>query len=169
MADTDYKAPEVAYYEHRDQDPTPNVRGDDVLDKSQQLGVDVSDLVASKVAEDDMVAVSAECMSLRSPAGWRIMGIMFVMGMNQAAYGIDWAVIGNINAFPSWHAYFDFETSGPVLGTLNALMSIGTFCGAPFLALADVWGRRSVNFIGNFLVIIGAILQSQAPNIACFM
>lgn len=48
-------------------------------------------------------------------------------------------------------------------------MTIGSFVGAPFLVLSDVWGRRSVNFLGNALVIVGAILQSQAPNIACFM
>jgi len=46
---------------------------------------------------------------------------------------------------------------------------IGSVCGAPFLVLSDVYGRRSVNFAGNALTIIAAIMQSQAPNLPVFM
>ena len=48
-------------------------------------------------------------------------------------------------------------------------MRIGTVCGAPFLALNDKIGRRGVNFLGNALVILAAIMQGLAPNVACFM
>ena len=48
-------------------------------------------------------------------------------------------------------------------------MLIGSVCGAPFLVLSDVYGRRSVNFAGNALTIIAAIMQSQAPNLPVFM
>lgn len=48
-------------------------------------------------------------------------------------------------------------------------MLIGNFVGAPFLALADVIGRRGINFLGNFIVIVAALLQGLAPNLACFM
>jgi MFS family permease len=136
---------------------------------SDKAAVDVVDVVLNRIDEDDMIAVSASCMKLRSPTGWRIAGILLVMGLNQAGYGIDWAVIGSINSYPTWHAYFNFPNDGPVLGTLNALMSIGGFVGAPFLLFSDVYGRRSVNFIGNFIVVIAAIMQSQAPNIGVFM
>ena len=48
-------------------------------------------------------------------------------------------------------------------------MTIGNFCGAPFLALGDVIGRRGVNFAGNIIVIIAALLQGLAPNLATLM
>lgn len=48
-------------------------------------------------------------------------------------------------------------------------MTIGLIVGAPFLTFADVIGRRGMNFIGNFLVIIAALIQGFAPNIRVFM
>lgn len=65
--------------------------------------------------------------------------------------------------------YFGFPNSGAILGTINGLMTIGNFCGAPFLALGDVIGRRGVNFAGNVIVIIAALLQGLAPNLAALM
>jgi len=52
---------------------------------------------------------------------------------------------------------------------MNALMTIGNFCGAPFLGLADIIGRRGINFVGNFIVIVAAILQGCAVNLGMFM
>lgn len=65
--------------------------------------------------------------------------------------------------------YFGFPNSGAILGTINGLMTIGNFCGAPFLALGDVIGRRGVNFAGNIIVIIAALVQGLAPNLAALM
>lgn len=48
-------------------------------------------------------------------------------------------------------------------------MTIGTICGAPFLSLQDVIGRRGVNFLGNVLVIMAALLQGLATNLPTFM
>lgn len=48
-------------------------------------------------------------------------------------------------------------------------MTIGTFVGAPFLALGDVIGRRGVNFLGNAIVVIAALVQGLAPNLPCLM
>lgn len=48
-------------------------------------------------------------------------------------------------------------------------MTIGNFCGAPFLALGDVIGRRGINFLGNFIVIIAALVQGLAPNLPALM
>ncbi|EKD20139.1 uncharacterized protein L3040_002188 [Drepanopeziza brunnea f. sp. 'multigermtubi'] len=42
-------------------------------------------------------------------------------------------------------------------------------CGAPFLALSDVIGRRGINFLGNFIVILAALLQGLSTNLAMFM
>ncbi|KAH8898367.1 general substrate transporter [Thozetella sp. PMI_491] len=137
--------------------------------QAQKLGVEVEEVVINRIADDDLMRISSECLTLRSKAGFRMMLIIIVMGFNQAGYGIDWAVIGNINSFPAWHAYFGFESSGPIIGTINALMQIGTFVGAPFLALSDVIGRRGINFLGNAIVIVAALMQGLAPNLPCFM
>lgn len=48
-------------------------------------------------------------------------------------------------------------------------MTIGSFCGAPFLGLSDIIGRRGVNFLGNAIVIVAAILQGCAINLGMFM
>lgn len=88
------------------------------------------------------------------------------MGFNQAAYGVDWGVVGGINAFDRWHNYYGFGNTGVTISTINALMQIGIFVGAPFLALSDVIGRRGVNFAGNLLTIIAAFMQGNAPNLA---
>lgn len=69
----------------------------------------------------------------------------------------------------SWHSYFNFGTSGSTYGVLNALMTIGTLCGAPFLGLADVIGRRGINFSGNAIVIFACIMQGCAVNMPMFM
>jgi hypothetical protein len=58
----------------------------DALDEANKLGIDVSEVVANRVAEDDLHAVSAACMSLKSPAGWRIAGIIFVMGISEFSF-----------------------------------------------------------------------------------
>jgi MFS family permease len=52
---------------------------------------------------------------------------------------------------------------------MNALMTIGSFVGAPFLALGDVIGRRGINFLGNAIVILAAVLQAFSTNLAMFM
>lgn len=48
-------------------------------------------------------------------------------------------------------------------------MTIGNFLGAPFLALGDVIGRRGVNFLGNLIVVIAALVQGLAPNLPALM
>jgi MFS family permease len=143
-------------------------RGDPTA-ASRKLGIDVVDAVLDRVAEDDVMAISQSCLQLRSRTGLRLVGILFVMGINQAAYGVDWAVIGNINAYDTWHDYFGFGNTGAILATINSLMLIGSVCGAPFLVLSDIFGRRSVNFAGNACSIVAAIMQSQAPNLPVFM
>ncbi|KAF2013955.1 putative MFS sugar transporter protein [Aaosphaeria arxii CBS 175.79] len=132
--------------------------------------VATEEIVVQRITDDDLIKMSKEAFpNFWCQTGWRICLLMFVQGCNQAGYGVDWAVIGNINAYDSWHNYFGFGTSGSTYGTITALMRIGLVCGAPFLALSDRIGRRGVNFLGNFLVIVAALLQGLAPNLSCFM
>jgi len=67
---------------------------DDAVAEAHKLGLDVADVVANRVADDDLMAISEQCLTLKSLTGLRIAGIIMVMGINQAAYGIDWGVIG---------------------------------------------------------------------------
>ncbi|KAH8674296.1 sugar transporter [Xylariales sp. PMI_506] len=140
----------------------------DAVATAEKLGTTPDEVIATRISEEDIIRHSAEALTLRSWAGFRICLIMFVMGCNQAGFGIDWAVISGINAFDSWHAYFGFGSAGVIIGTINALMTVGSFVGAPFLALGDTIGRRGVNFLGNFLVIVAALMQGLAPNLPCF-
>lgn len=168
LDDTKYGDAEVAHDELANNQPDRYTRGA-VVDAADKTGLDVVDIVLNRVVDDDVMAISRSCLQLKSRTGLRLLGIIFVMGVNQAAFGVDWAVIGNINAYDTWHNFFGFGNTGAILATINALMLIGGVCGAPFLVLSDVFGRRSVNFAGNFITIIAAIMQSQAPNIAVFM
>ena len=129
----------------------------------------VEEVVVNRITENDVIKLSRDSLKFWSATGFRICLIMFVQGCNQAGYGVDWAVIGGINAFHSLHTFFGFGTSGGTFGLINALMNIGIVCGAPFLALNDVIGRRGVNFVGNFLVLLAALLQGFSPNLAAFM
>ncbi|KAL3427952.1 sugar transporter [Phlyctema vagabunda] len=129
----------------------------------------VEEVTIARLTDEDLYNFSAESLKFWSKTGFRLCLIMFVQGCNQAGFGIDWAVISGINAFPKWHEYFNFGTSGVTYGTLNALMTIGTVCGSPFLGLSDVIGRRGINFTGNFIVLIAAFIQGFAVNMPMFM
>ncbi|KAJ3542312.1 hypothetical protein NM208_g3988 [Fusarium decemcellulare] len=132
----------------------------DVHADAQKSGVAVEEVVTARITDDHLVTKSREALKLRSRAGFRLALIMLVMAVNQAGYGIDWGVISSINSNPLWHEYFGFENSGSTLGVINALMTIGNFCGAPFLCVADKIGRRSVNFAGCLLTVIAAVHSS---------
>lgn len=171
-SDDKFRDIEVA---HAEQLPTLDSNGHELGTRANpaamadKQGVSVAEAVMDRITDDAIMEVSRSSLKLWSRTGLRLAGIMFVMGINQAAYGVDWAVIGNINAYDTWHNYFGFGNTGPILATINALMTIGAVVGAPFLVLSDVWGRRSVNILGNAICIVASIMQSQAPNLACFM
>jgi MFS family permease len=132
-------------------------------------GAHIEEVVLMRLTEEDVWKISQEALTFRSRTGLRLCLIMLVQGCNQAGYGIDWGVIGGINAFPALHSYFGFGTSGGTVGVITALMSVGNIAGAPFLSLADVLGRRGINFIGNVIVIVAAVMQGCAPNLSVLM
>ncbi|KAI9051753.1 hypothetical protein LZ554_004793 [Drepanopeziza brunnea f. sp. 'monogermtubi'] len=142
---------------------------DEHLANNKTAPAHLEEVVLARLTEDDVYALSQDSLHFKSWTSFRIFLLMLVMGCNQAGYGIDWTVIGGINAYPAWHDFFGFDTSGTTFATINALMTIGTVCGAPFLALSDVIGRRGINFLGNFIVILAALLQGLSTNLAMFM
>lgn len=129
----------------------------------------IEEIALARVTEEDLWKLSEDSLSLRSWTGFRLGLVMFVHGCNQAGFGIDWGVISGINALDSWHNYFGFGSSGGTYGLINALMQIGIVCGAPFMGLADVIGRRGINFTGNAIVIFASLMQGLATNLPMFM
>ncbi|KAF7926829.1 uncharacterized protein EAE98_006214 [Botrytis deweyae] len=129
----------------------------------------VEEVTIARLTEEDLFLLSQESLQFKSWTSFRVFLMMFVQGCGAAGYGIDWAVISGINAFKPWHTYFGFGTSGVTYGTLNALMTIGTICGAPFMAFADIIGRRGINFAGNFIVLVASLLQAFSVNMPMFM
>lgn len=71
--------------------PTPvdvtasNVHDKDTL-QAEKLGVDVEEVVVTRISEEDLMRISRECLDIRSPTGWRIALITLVMGFNMAGY-----------------------------------------------------------------------------------
>jgi MFS family permease len=129
----------------------------------------VEEIALARLTEEDLWKLSQDSLTLWSWTGVRLGLIMFIHGCNQAGFGIDWGVISGINAMPEWHTYLGFGSSGGTYGLINALMQIGTVCGAPFMALSDVVGRRGINFAGNAIVIFASLMQGLATNLPMFM
>lgn len=129
----------------------------------------VEEVVLARLTEEDLWKLSEDSLNVWSWTGFRLGLIMFIHGCNQAGFGIDWGVISGINAMPAWHNYLGFDTSGGTYGLINALMQIGTVCGSPFMGLADVVGRRGINFAGNAIVIFASLMQGLATNLPMFM
>lgn len=63
-----------------------NVTHHDDVAAASKLGVEVSEVVATRITDEDLLRQSAKSLSLRSGTGLRIALIMFVMGCNQAGY-----------------------------------------------------------------------------------
>ena len=56
----------------------------------------IEEVVIARLTEEEIFRLSEEAFSWKSKAAWRIVGIMFVQGCNQAGYGVDWGVISGI-------------------------------------------------------------------------
>lgn len=60
-----------------------NVHRKDALE-AEKLGVDVEEVVVTRISEEDLIRISRECLDIHSPTGWRIALITLVMGFNMA-------------------------------------------------------------------------------------
>lgn len=62
-----------------------NVHRNDALE-AEKLGVDVEEVVVTRISEEDLVRISRECLDIHSATGYRIALITLVMGFNMAGY-----------------------------------------------------------------------------------
>lgn len=60
-----------------------NVHRKDELE-AEKLGVDVEEVVVTRISEEDLMRISRECLDIHSQTGWRIALITLVMGFNMA-------------------------------------------------------------------------------------
>lgn len=61
----------------------PNIRHDDIRE-AEKLGVDVEEVVVTRVSEEDLMQISRDCLEFRSRTGFRLTLIVLVMGFNMA-------------------------------------------------------------------------------------
>jgi hypothetical protein len=120
----------------------------------------------ARLTEDGALLLSAESLCFKSWTSFQLFLTMFAQGCGVAGYGIDWAVISGINAYPAWYTYFGVASSGVTFGTINALMNIGNFRETPFMSFADTIGRSGINFVGNTIVIATALIQAFTLNMS---
>lgn len=52
--------------------------------KAEKLGVQVDEVVATRISEEDLMRISRECLDMRSTAGLSIVLITLSMGFNMA-------------------------------------------------------------------------------------
>lgn len=52
--------------------------------KAEKLGVQVDEVVATRISEEDLMRISRECLDMRSSAGLSIVLITLSMGFNMA-------------------------------------------------------------------------------------
>jgi hypothetical protein len=91
----------------------------------------------ARLTEDGALLLSAESLCFKSWTSFQLFLTIFAQGCGVAGYGIDWAVISGINAYPAWYNYSGVASSGVTFGTISALMNIGNFREAPFMSFAD--------------------------------
>ncbi|KAK7703058.1 hypothetical protein SLS64_009329 [Diaporthe eres] len=83
--------------------------------EAEKLGVDVEEVVVTRISEEDLIRISRECLDIHSPTGWRIALITLVMGFNMAGYGVDWGVIGSINSYDTFHGNNNYQWRIPLI------------------------------------------------------
>lgn len=61
----------------------PNIHHNDICE-AEKLGVDVEEVVVTRVSEEDLMQISRDCLDVHSRTGFRITLIVLVMGFNMA-------------------------------------------------------------------------------------
>lgn len=61
----------------------PNIHHNDIHE-AEKLGVDVEEVVITRVSEEDLMQISRDCLDVHSRTGFRLTLIVLVMGFNMA-------------------------------------------------------------------------------------
>lgn len=84
--------------------------------------------------------------------------------------GYDGSIFGSLPALESFRSRFDVGKTGPKLGYISAMYTVGTIASLPITGPAcDFKGRRIGCFIGSIIIIASTILSALATNTAQFV
>ena len=97
---------------------------------------------------------------------------LFIATLNSCINGYDGSLMGAINSYPQYRAYFGFDTheGTPTTGIVYAIYTIGNLVGS-FVAgpATDFRGRKWGMCIGTSIIILGACIQATCVNLGGFM
>lgn len=65
--------------------PDGDVHRQDVLE-AEKLGVEVDEVVVTRISDEDMMQISRDCLDFHSRTGFHIVLITLVMGFNMAGF-----------------------------------------------------------------------------------
>ncbi|KAF7122614.1 hypothetical protein CNMCM5793_000639 [Aspergillus hiratsukae] len=95
--------------------------------------------------------------------------IIISLVLFSSANGYDGSLMNGLQALDQWNEFMDHPT-GARLGWLNAIGLLGTGVASPVAAwLSNRFGRKPGIFSGYFFLILGAVLQTAAPNPTAFL
>lgn len=110
--------------------------------------------------------------SLLTRRMFMLYGCLLVATFNSCINGYDGSLMGSINSYEQYRAYFGFPLSGgtPSTGIVYAIYTIGNLVGS-FAAgpATDTFGRRWGMFSGALIIIIGTIVQATCTGLGGFM
>ncbi|KAL4883422.1 general substrate transporter [Aspergillus karnatakaensis] len=110
------------------------------------------------------------------PRGWWECGYLVKLNIGivcltflSSTNGYDSSLLNGLQALPGWLEFME-HSSSVWLGFINALYWIGaatiTLAAA---TVANRFGRKKGIWLGYICLILGTILQTAAPNVACFI
>ncbi|KAI8631614.1 general substrate transporter [Xylariaceae sp. FL1651] len=83
--------------------------------------------------------------------------------------GFDSQLINALQIVPSWISYFD-NPDGALKGIIGASYSLGAILSLPFIGMVnDKFGRRWSIFGGSVIMVIGALIQGLAVDVAQYI
>lgn len=86
-----------------------------------------------------------------------------------SANGYDGSMMNGLQALPLWQDFMN-HPKGTWLGFINAIQSVGGIVGIfPSAWTIQHYGRKTGIYLGYLFLITGVILQTTAPNKACFI
>ncbi|KAF4333978.1 general substrate transporter [Fusarium beomiforme] len=89
--------------------------------------------------------------------------------LSSSYQGFDGMIMNGLQLLPPWQEEFDNPT-GPVLGLLNSIQTVGAMLALPFIGwVVDKVGRRRSIAFGASWTLLGAILQASSKHIAQFI
>ncbi|GMG24784.1 unnamed protein product [Ambrosiozyma monospora] len=106
---------------------------------------------------------------LRKPFMIKLNLLMAILALSSSNTGYDGSLLNSLQVFDEWNHYMG-DPSGAVLGALNNGVVFGVLLSfAVSSTIADRIGRKLAITLGNFIMIIGIIIQSCSVDYAMFL